>query len=202
MRSVAGRSEGPPLERAGTTGPFRNRTTTTLVVLAAVWSVGLVVAGAVVPAYDSSTTTITSTSTPGSVPRTHQVAAHQTTATLLAVNGPKVLVLLALPLLATVIVAGLLAWEHSRGRPGAVVAAWVVTALVGLVAQAGILTVGSFVLPVPALLDAACARSTQEPGRLSQGPTRPPALRGPGRRTTRAARAWPGGSRAGCRSRR
>ncbi|MHB8219921.1 MAG: hypothetical protein ACYDHU_06310 [Acidimicrobiales bacterium] len=136
-----------------------DRVTATLVALAAVWSVGLVVAGTTVPAYDSSTV-VTSTSTPGSVPRTHRVeVAHSTTATLLQVNGPGVLVLLALPLVAVTIVAGLLVWRRARGRPGAGAPAWTVTALLGAFGLVGILTIGPFVIPVPVLLAAACGRT-------------------------------------------
>jgi len=139
---------------------FGDRPTATLVALAAVWSVGLVVAGTTVPAYASSTATITSTSTPGSVLRTHQVeVAHSTTATLLQVNGPGVLVLLALPLVAVTIVAGLLVWRRARGRPGAGAPAWTVTALLGAFSLVGILTIGPFVIPVPVLLAAACGRT-------------------------------------------
>jgi hypothetical protein len=76
---------------------------------------------------------------------------------LVEVNGEKVLVPLAMPLMVVVMVSGLLWFRARRHVPGAGVAAWSLSVLLDLLALAGILTIGIFVLPVAVLVTVACA---------------------------------------------
>ena len=111
---------------------------------AAVWALGLLVAGWLVPVYQS-----TSFSSSGEQTRS--------TETLVGVNGPGVLIVLAIPLLATLLVAGALL---VRPRRGALPLAWALTALLAGVNLLAMLTIGIFILPVTAALVVACATST------------------------------------------
>lgn len=70
--------------------------------------------------------------------------------TLVGVNGPAVAWVLAVPLLATAVVAGALWW---RARP----LAWTVTALLAAFNLAALLSVGLLIVPVTVALVAACA---------------------------------------------
>ena len=111
---------------------------------AAVWALGLLVAGWLVPVYQS-----TSFSSSGEQTRS--------TETLVGVNGPGVLIVLAIPLLATLLVAGALL---VRPRRGALPLAWALTALLAGVNLLAMLTIGIFILPVTAALVVACATCT------------------------------------------
>ena len=111
---------------------------------AAVWALGLLVAGWLVPVYQS-----TSISSSGEQTRS--------TETLVGVNGPGVLIVLAIPLLATLLVAGALL---VRPRRGALPLAWALTALLAGVNLLAMLTIGIFILPVTAALVVACATCT------------------------------------------
>lgn len=118
--------------------------TTTLMVIASIWAVGLLIVGVVAPSYNS----VSSSST-----------TQFTSATLVEVNGLRLLVVLALPLLAVGVVALALRWRRKNKRPGAGVLAWIVAALVGVVSVVGVLTIGPFVAPVAVLLVIACSRA-------------------------------------------
>lgn len=115
---------------------------------AGLWATGLLVAGSLVPAYSSSATARTS----GGV-----TTVSTASSTLVQVNGVRVVALLALPLLAVVIVAGLLRRRRSHARSGAGAPAWVVTGLLGAVSIVGALSIGLFVAPVALLLVVACS---------------------------------------------
>jgi hypothetical protein len=134
--SSAGNSSGPSF-------PHSDRVTTTLMFSASIWAVGLLVAGVIAPS--SRSVEGTSTQSPS--------------ATLVQVNGPRVLAAVVLPLLAVVVVAMALRWRGEKERSGAGVLAWTVSTLVGVVSLLGILTIGPFVAPVAGLLVAVCARS-------------------------------------------
>ena len=98
-----------------------------MLVAAAAWSVGLIVAGlCLMPS-------------------------------LVAVNGPKVLLPLAAPLSVVVLVSGLLRFRTWRGSSGAGVLAWSLSVLLDLLALAGLLTIGILILPVAVLVSVACA---------------------------------------------
>jgi hypothetical protein len=76
---------------------------------------------------------------------------------LVAVNGVKVLVPLGLPLAVVLLVSALLRFRTWRGASGAGALAWSLSVLLDLLALAGVLTIGIFVLPVAALVSVACA---------------------------------------------
>ena len=111
---------------------------------AAIWGLGLVVAGFLVPAYQS-----TEMSSSGELT--------QRTETLVGMNGPGVLVVLAVPFLVTLLVASALL---ARSRRAALPFAWALTALLAVFNLVGMLTVGVFVLPVTAALVVACGMSS------------------------------------------
>lgn len=111
---------------------------------AAAWGLALVVAGFLVPVYQSEDMSPSGELTQG-------------TETLVGMNGPGVLIALALPLLATVLVAGSLLL---RSRRGALPVAWALTALLAVFNLLGMLTIGVFVVPVTAALVVACASAS------------------------------------------
>lgn len=112
---------------------------------AALWGLGLVVAGFLVPAYRS-----TGMSSSGELT--------QSTETLVGVNGPGAVAVLAVPFLVTLLVASALL---ARSRRAALPVAWALTALLAAFNLVGMLTVGVFVLPVTAALVVACSMSSK-----------------------------------------
>lgn len=112
---------------------------------AAMWGLGLVVAGFLVPAYQS-----TEMSSSGELT--------QSTETLVGMNGPGVVVVLSVPFLATLLVAAALL---ARSRRAALPFAWGLTALLALFNLLGMLTIGIFILPVTAALVVACTMSSK-----------------------------------------
>lgn len=115
--------------------------------VALVWSLLLVVAAFVAPVYSSSTGSSTDV-TSGAV-TTPETAG---TGTLVGVNGAGVLVFVALPLVATLVVA----WALARGRRRL---GWVVTSVLGVLTVLALLSVGIFFLPVSLALVVACANT-------------------------------------------
>ncbi len=141
-------------------------------VVAALWSIGLLVGAATLPAYQSTTATMT-----GTLDGPSTTTTSTTTATLLEVNGTSVLVVVSVPLVAVALVALSLLWRGRRRRNGAGPFAWTVVALLGVLAFLGMMSIGIFLLPVVGLLAIACATAPQEthrglqPDRLDQVPT-------------------------------
>jgi hypothetical protein len=121
------------------------RVSSAALVGAVVWGVLLVVAGFDVPAYRS-----TSMSSSGELT--------QSTESLVGMNGPGVVVVLALPLLVTVLVACALLL---RVRRAAMPVAWALTALLAVFNMLGMLTIGVFVAPVTVALVVACASGSK-----------------------------------------
>lgn len=115
------------------------------------WAVGAYMVLLWLPAYSQVTNTI---STDGSQIRTAGRA------TLVAVNGSRVYLILAVPVLAAALVA--LPWPANLRRPIAVVCAAIATAFVVL----GMLSIGMFFLPSAVAL-IALATATQPASRLS-----------------------------------
>lgn len=112
---------------------------------AVLWSALLPLGGLTLPVYGTASGSTTDGSGDGS-------------ATLVAVNGSGVLVVLLVPLLVSVLVAAF----QAVGTPPARFAAWLLTAaLFGLTALA-MLSIGIFVLPVPIALALACAAEHRE----------------------------------------
>jgi hypothetical protein len=113
----------------------------TAVAVALAWSVALLVAATVVPVYGTSTETASGTVT-GS-------------ATLVDENGSGILLVVAVPLLMSVIV-GCTLW--SRGaRRGAGMIAWTATVLLAGFNLIAMLSIGLFIVPVTVCLAIACA---------------------------------------------
>ena len=130
-----------------------SRTTAFALGVALVWSVLLVVAAFVAPVYSTSSSAVSSAPSSGAA-----AAAEPTgTATLVAVNGAGVLLIVSLPLVASLVVAAALAL--GRRRLG-----WVVTSLLIVLNVLAMLSVGLFFVPTTVALIVACA-STPLPRR-------------------------------------
>ena len=117
--------------------------------IAAVWGAGLLAAVAVIPVYSSSGTSSSGSVTHGS-------------ATLVGVNGWGVLLVAAVPLVATVMVGGAL-WRRGS-RPGTGVLAWTIGGLLAVFNVLALLSIGVFVIPVTACLLVACAGHGRQRG--------------------------------------
>ena len=131
-----------------------SRTIWALLVVAVLWSIGLLVAALTYPAYDSEAIT-DSTVVGGSRDGPEVIKTSHSTATLVEVNGYHALWFIAVPLLTSLIVAIALL----RARPGRVARpiAWGVTGVLGLLNFAAMLIVGFVMLPVMGCLVMACA---------------------------------------------
>src|SRR4051794_27333182 len=135
------------------------RTIWLLMVVAVVCSLGLLVAAETFPAYESDSVTIVGGADTGQ----GTTSVSHTTATLVEVNGPHALAVMALPLVASLVVAVALL-RRRRGRLARVIA-WGVTGVMGLCTMLAMLTVGSAMLPVTGCLVAACGFDVGRPSR-------------------------------------
>ena len=121
-------------------------------VLAGVWSIGLLVLALVAPAYSGESGSATM-----AADGTVTTSTTSSTATLVQVNGAWVLLLLAIPLVITGLVALLLRF---RGRAAALVGAWVLTGLLGALCVVGLMSSGMCIVPVVMARVVACTAST------------------------------------------
>ena len=85
-------------------------------------------------------------------------------ATLVQVNGGRVIVIVALPLVGALLASGSILARAGRARGGVGVFTWLVVGALGAFTLVGILTIGPFVAPVPVCLLVALVR-IQEAGR-------------------------------------
>lgn len=134
--------------------------TTVALVLAAIWSIALIIAAAVVPAYQSSSASFTTLSSSLKDARTTPAPAPvvtRTSATLLQENGPHVLMVVGVPLLAVAVVSLSLWRRHASAKHGAGPVALAVVTLLAAFTLVSMLTIGMLVLPVTGLLTCACA---------------------------------------------
>lgn len=113
--------------------------------IAMAWALVLLVAAFLVPVYQSVTA-----SSSGEVTRGSE--------TLVGMNGLGGVLVVAVPLLVSVFVAGALSM---RARHGAMALAWGLTALLAAFNLLAIMTVGLFMVPVTAALVVACAASSR-----------------------------------------
>lgn len=128
------------------TGMRVDRPTRILLVIATIWSAGLVIAAVLAPAYRGS-----SASSSGTV--TH------TSATLVEENGLRVLAPVSVPLLAVGAVTFSLRRRRRHEKPGAGALAWTVLALLGGFTFLAMFSIGVFILPVVVLVSVVCARA-------------------------------------------
>lgn len=119
--------------------PRAGRVGRVALVFAGVYSLVLVVAGFVAPAYSTQ-----GSSSSGGVSRG--------SATLVAVNGVGVLLVLAIPLLLTLAVGAALL----LGRPWGRALAWTLTGVLAVFNVLALLSIGVFVVPVTGALAVAC----------------------------------------------
>lgn len=115
--------------------------------LAAVYGIVLVVAGFLAPVYSWETEATSGETTQGSN-------------TVVGVNGLGAVVVLAVPLLATVLV-GCALWR--RSRRGAVPSAWTLTGLLAGFNLLAMASIGLLMLPITAALIVACATCRRGP---------------------------------------
>ncbi len=115
---------------------------------ALVWAAGLVIAAVLLPAYQSSGVSSSGTVTNSS-------------ATLVEVNGWGVLLVAGAPLAAALVIWNAL--RRRRGRQGAGLVAWVVTALLVVFNVLAMLSIGVFLIPVTAALVVACGTHGSQP---------------------------------------
>ena len=118
-------------------------------VIALIWGAGLLAAAVVVPVYSSS-----GVSSSGSVA--------YSSATLVGVNGWGVLLVVCVPLVATLMAGGAL-WRR-RSRPGAGVLAWTIAGLLAVFNILALASIGVFVIPVTACVFVACAGHGRQHG--------------------------------------
>ncbi|HEY3729156.1 MAG TPA: hypothetical protein VGL51_18410 [Solirubrobacteraceae bacterium] len=110
-----------------------------LITAALVWSLGLVLAALLVPAYDGQTVTSSR-------------GLSLTSATLVQVHGAKALILAAIPTVASIVVGVVVYRRRATGARWTEIAAWTTVAALGVVALLGILSIGAFMIPVVILL--------------------------------------------------
>ena len=130
----------------------RWRTAVRLGLGALAWSAGLVLAAVALPVYSTSSASATDGVTLSS-------------STLVAVNGARALILMALPALATLTVLWAIRARRAGARWGGPVA-WAAVAVLAAECLIGILSIGIFILPGAILLAAAV--------RLAPGPAEAP----------------------------
>jgi hypothetical protein len=141
----------------------RWRTARRLTVAALAWSMGLVLAAVALPVYSTSSTSATD-----GVTLTHS--------TLVAVNGVRALVLMAIPALATLTVLWAIRARRA-GAPWGGPLAWTAVAILAAECVLGILTIGAFILPAAVLLAVAVRLA---PGHERAHPASPTQARLPG----------------------
>lgn len=125
--------------------PRVRRSSAIALLIAAVCSAGLLVAGFVAPVYQA----VSSSSSGRRV---------ESTDTLVGVNGLGAVPVLAVPLLITVLVTWALL---QRGRRWAMPLAWTLTAILGVFTLLAMMTIGILVLPVTVALLVACAKGPE-----------------------------------------
>lgn len=133
----------------------RNRIAAILILVAAVWSLGLVIAGSVLPVYNGE-----SISNADGVTFVSE--------TLVAQNGAWVLIPVAVPL----VVCGVVALALRRRS---VRVAWVAVGLLGVFALLSIPSIGLFIIPVVAVLARAVMLSTPRAPQSAPAPVNPAA---------------------------
>jgi hypothetical protein len=130
---------------------------------ATVWSLGLLLAALLVPAYDGET----------SSPDTGVTL---TRVTLVQSKGVWALLLVVVPLLASILVAAAMVYRRRDDARWAVPVAWSAIGVLALIALLGITSVGAFMLPAAALL-ALSVRLAPGWGDVRAHPRSPPAVR-------------------------
>jgi hypothetical protein len=160
-------SSAPATTRTAERRERRNRLASRLILVAAAWSLGLLIAASVLPVYNgesiSNTAGVTFTST-----------------TLVASQGAWVLIPAVIPLLLCGVVWLGVRRERTRGDRLGARGAWVAIGLLGVFALLAILSIGGFVIPAMILLARAVVLTTPPPSPAAAAPRAPdPAPRVP-----------------------
>lgn len=124
-----------------------SRTTGIALGVALAWSLLLVVAAFVVPVYGTASGSATVDPSTGLSTTTTEITG---SATLVGVNGPGVLVVIGIPLVATLLVGWALAARRRR-------IGWVITSALCVLNVLALLSVGIFFVPTTLALIVACA---------------------------------------------
>jgi hypothetical protein len=158
--SARKRVRPPTADRARDRRARRNRLATRLTVVAAVWSLGLLIAASVLPVYNGETIS-------------NSDGVTFTTTTLVGSQGAWVLIPCAVPLVLCAAVWLALLRKRSGAGPRSGYVAWAGVGLLGVFALLSILSIGGFVIPVVLLLGRAVALTTPAPSRAAAAPTGP-----------------------------
>lgn len=147
MVTTAGEEDDRYMPGVGqTTTAWLGRHASIALLVAGVWAAGIIAAGFLVPMYRTM-----GESTSGEI--THG------TDTLVGVNGPGVVVVLAVPLVVTVLVgSALLLRAHRWALP----VAWTLTALLAGFTLLAMMSIGVFIIPVAVALVIACANTAAD----------------------------------------
>lgn len=138
----------------------RNRLAIRLTVVAAVWSLGLLLAASVLPVYNGETIS-------------NSDGVSFTTTTLVGSQGAWVLIPCAVPLVLCAVAWLALVRKRTGASPRSGYIAWAAVALMGVFALLSILSIGGFVIPAVLLLGRAVALTTPAPSRAGAAPTGP-----------------------------
>jgi hypothetical protein len=128
-----------------------------LTAAALAWSLGVVLAALLVPAYDASS------SSPQGLTLTR--------ATLVQRHGARALILVAIPMIVSIVVAVAIYGRHRGGPRWNAPVAWVAIGLLAAESVLGITTLGAFIAPVVILL-ALSFRLAPSPPRARDAPPR------------------------------
>jgi len=129
--------------------------------VAALWGAGLVIGALVVST--STSEVVSHTPVPSAAPSTLTISR-----TLVEEHGLRVLIPVAIPLVAALLLAAVLRRRAHRGRVGAGVLGWSIVGVLGATSLVGMLTVGPLFLPALGLLVVGAALAE---GRSEWAPT-------------------------------
>ena len=138
----------------------RRRLAVRFVVAAFVWSMGLVLAALLVPAYSGQTTSSSN-------------GLSLSSATLVEVNGAAVLIPVALPAVLALLIGLAMRRGYSHGRDWTRAAAWIMLGLLWVLVAVSILSIGVFIIPVAVLLGLALRLMPTPGGEAQPGDAEP-----------------------------
>lgn len=140
---------------------MRTRLWLVCVVAAVAWGVVLLAAAFVAPVYRGTSMTVPCAGCPA--------VETQETRTLVEVNGPRVLLPVAVPLLGALTVGTLLLIRGATGSAAASFAAWLVVVVLGVFVLLAMFSVGTYMLPSVALLVVAALFAPRAAGGVGTG---------------------------------
>jgi hypothetical protein len=147
----------PWSDQTGLVAPRLDRPSRIMLTSAATWSIGILVAALTVPFYRGESTTGSTYAGVSGISTAVTTSSH---ATLVQVNGLRILIPVAIPLIAVASVAVMLSHRRRIQKAGPGPTAIAVLVVLGVGTLLAMLSMGVFVVPVDALLLAACIRAS------------------------------------------